>query len=293
MSNNSISDFTDKIHLGKWEAIMPHLPDNSIDIIITSPPYNVDLGNNKSKKHAYEEHNDDIPYDKYLEWMNDFFYESNRVLKTGGRFCINIADRANGQIPSHADFTYLIRKVGVWKYKRQDASIVPFQMLTTIVWDKGQMGNSCSWGSFKDPVQPSFPTQFEFILVFGKGSTRHEGDKTKISVSKEDFIKNSRALWTFPPETMMTKKYDHPAMFPEALPRRIIDQLSYEDDIVLDPFSGIGTTCVVAKSMKRHYIGIEMTEKYYNKSIERLEGTATIEKINVDGEEIEVPNWMA
>jgi DNA modification methylase len=271
---------------------MPQIPSNSIDIIITSPPYNIDLGTSKNKKEGYEEHNDNMPYDKYLDWMNDFFYECNRVLKIGGRFCINIADAANGQIPTHADFSYLIRKVGVWKYKQQNPDIVPFQTITTIVWDKLQIGNSCSWGSFKNPVQPSFPTQFEFILIFGKGTTRHEGDSSKITVSNKDFIENSRALWKFAPESQMIKKFDHPAVFPEDLPRRLIEQLTYADDIVLDPFSGSGTTCVVAKQMKRHYIGMEMTKKYYKKSIERLFGTPYTESIEINGQKVEIPSWI-
>lgn len=285
-----MNDLIDKIHLGKWEKIIPKIPSNSIDIIITSPPYNIDLGTKKGESENYK---DDLPYDEYLDWMNDFFYSCNRVLKEGGRLVVNIADSANGQIPIHSDFTHLIRKVGIWKYKQKEPDIIPFQMITTIVWDKGQIGNSCSWGSFKNPVQPSFPTQFEFILVFGKGSTRHEGNQDKITVSKEDFIKNSRALWAFPPETGMMKKFGHPACFPEELPRRLLDQLSYEDDIVLDPFSGSGTVCSVAKSMNRHYIGIEMSAKYYNRSLERIGMVPKFEKIQVEGKEEEVPNWMA
>lgn len=260
METKPLAELIDQIHLGKWEKIMPQIPSNSVDIVITSPPYNIAM--------AYEEHSDNMPYDKYLDWMNDFFYEVNRVLKTGGRFCLNCADAANGIIPIHADFSYLIRKVGVWKYKQQNPDIVPFQTLTTIVWDKLQIGNACSWGSFKSPAQPSFPTQFEFILVFGKGSTRHEGNKEKITVSSSDFIKNSRALWKFHPESQSLKVYEHPCAFPEELPRRLIDQLTYLDDVVLDPFSGCydEDTEVLTKSGWRYFKDVCLTDEFITRA---------------------------
>ena len=292
MKEQQIENFIDNIHLGKWEDMMPKIPSNSIDIVITSPPYNISLGDNKNrnKDKGYDICNDNLSHEDYLKWMYDLFCECNRVLKVGGRMCINIGDGANGSIPTHSDFTQLINKIGTEPYPKKD--IVSFKMMTTIIWDKQQIGGSTSWGSWQSPSQPSFPTQFEFILVFGKGTKKHEGDNSKITVSKEDFIRNSRALWTFPPDTQMIKLYDHPATFPEELPRRLIDQLTYEDDIVLDCFSGSGTTCVVAKKMKRHYIGIEMSEKYYNKSLERLDKIPCTERIKIDGKEVDMPVWM-
>lgn len=274
-----------KIHNGKWEKIMPTIPDGIVDLIVTSPPYNVDLGNNKHKKDAYEEHDDNMPYDEYLGWMSKLFTECNRVLRTGGRLCINIGDGANGSVPTHVDFTYRLLN----PHNPQFDNYEPFKMMTTIVWNKNQIGASTAWGSWKSPSCPSFPTQFEFIIVVAKGTTKHEGDKSKATVSAENFIRNSRALWEFAPETKMMKEYDHPAMFPEELPRRLIDQLSYADDVILDPFSGAGTTCAVAKQMGRRYIGIEMTKKYYSRSVERL---ANIPNIVIGDNGQQTPEWM-
>lgn len=282
------------IHNGKWEEVMPKIPDGIVDLIVTSPPYNVDLGNNKHKKDAYEEHDDNMPYAEYLTWISNLFTECNRVLKTGGRLCVNIGDGANGAVPTHVDFTY--RLLNLEKVILSTPSIPcnfkiePFQMMTTIVWDKKQIGASTAWGSWQSPSCPSFPTQFEFIIVVAKGTTKHEGDKSKITVSGDNFIRNSRALWEFPCETEMMKKYDHPAMFPEELPRRLIDQLTYKDDVVLDPFSGAGTTCAVAKQMGRRYIGIEMTKKYHSRSLERLGMTADVVS-DADGNLL--PSWMS
>jgi site-specific DNA-methyltransferase (adenine-specific) len=170
-------EYLNKINLGKWESILPSIIDNSIDIIITSPPYNVKLGQNKLKKDKYDTCDDDMDYDDYLAWMDSLFVECYRVLKIGGRICINIGDGANGQITTHADFTVMMKKY--------------FIPMTTIVWDKCQIGNSTAWGSYQSPSQPSFPTQFEFIIVMGKDTLKHEGDKNKISVSGKEFQHNS------------------------------------------------------------------------------------------------------
>lgn len=266
----------------KWEEGMPTVPSNSIDLIITSPPYNVELGDNRfrDKTKGYESYDDNMPYDEYLDWMDRLFAECYRVLKPSGRIAVNIGDGSNGSIMTHVDFSIIMKD----KHK--------FIPITTIVWNKKQIGGSTSWGSYQSPSNPSFPTQFEFIIIMAKETRQHIGDKSKITVSGKDFQKNSRALWEFPPETQMMKKYGHPAAFPENLPRRLIDQLTYEDDVVLDPFSGIGTTCAVAKQMNRNYIGFEMSEKYHNTALQRLAEIPTIKKMKIDGKIVDVPDWL-
>lgn len=198
-----IKDIYDNIYHGKWEDLIDTIPSNSIDLIVTSPPYNVNLGSNKHKKDKYDSYDDNMPYDDYLDWIDKLFTECYRALKPDGRICINIGDGANGAVPTHADFTIRMRD----KHK--------FIPMTTIVWDKNQIGASTAWGSWKSPSCPSFPTQFEFIIVMAKGTTKHEGDADKITVTGDNFIRNSRALWKFPPETAMMKKYGHPACVDE------------------------------------------------------------------------------
>jgi len=122
--------------------------------------------------------------------------------------------------------------------------------------------------SFMSPSCPSFPTPFEYILVFYKSSRKliHKGESDLI---KKEFIDWSLAIWNITGETRM-KKFGHPAMFPKEIPKRLIKMFSYPGDVVLDPFSGLGTTCKVAKDLKRCYIGFETDEEYYKKSLERL-----------------------
>jgi len=149
-----------QIHLGTWEDVMDRIPKDSVDIIITSPPYNVNLGKNKFKKDKYDTYDDNMPYKNYLKWMDMLFAQSWKVLKSGGRICINIGDGANGQVTTHADFTIQMKRY--------------FIPMTTIVWDKKQIGASTAWGSYQSPSQPSFPTQFEFVIVMAKDTLKHE-----------------------------------------------------------------------------------------------------------------------
>jgi len=270
-----IKNFINTIINDKWENIMPRIPDNTVDLIVTSPPYNVDLGDNKFNKNKYEGYDDGIPYEEYLKWMEQFFKESYRVLKSGGRIAVNIGDKKQSKEVTHVDFIVRMKEVG-------------FIMLCPIVWNKSQIGNRTAWGSYKSPAMPCFPTPFEYIIVMCKESLRHEGDPSKITVTAKEFQTNANALWEFPPESGMMKKWDHPAVFPPELPHRCIQQLTYADDIVLDPFSGIGTTCAVAKKLRRRYIGIEMSKKYYDKSIARLSRIPTT-KVTEDGI---IPDWM-
>jgi DNA modification methylase len=272
----TIEELVNKIHLGKWEDVMSQIPNSCVDIIITSPVYNVSLGSNKFKKDKYDTCEDNMPYDEYLNWMDKLYTECYRVLKPGGRICINIGDGANGSVPTHADFTIRMR---------DKAKFIP---MTTIVWDKKQIGASTAWGSYQSPSCPSFPTQFEFIIVMAKETTKHEGDKKNITVGGKEFQTNSRALWSFPPETRMMELYGHPAMFPETLPRKLLQQLTYAEDVVLDPFSGAGTVAVVAKKLRRKFIGIEMSKKYYDTSLKRLGETPNI----VVTENGTMPDWM-
>jgi len=277
-----IEELINQIHLGKWEDVMPQIPDNSVDMIITSPPYCVDLGNNKfrDKSKGYDVYEDNMPYEEYLDWMEKLFKECYRMLKSGGRIAVNIGDRKQSKDVTHVDFIVRMRKIGLL-------------MLVPIVWHKSQIGNRFAWGSYKSPAMPCFPTPFEYIIVMCKDSLRHEGDPKKISVTAKEFQTNANALWEFPPETRMLKEYDHPAVFPEELPHRLMQQLTYEDDIVLDPFSGSGTTCAVAKKLRRKYIGIEMSKKYYDTSLRRLGGIAsTTKQVDEKGNETVIADWM-
>lgn len=246
-----------RIHCGRAEDLVPQLPDRSIDIVITSPPYNVDLGNNKYNKNSYDIYQDNKEHWEYISWLKNIFGDLKLKLVTGARVCINVGDKENGKIPTHSDIiNFMTHKLG-------------YLMKATIIWNKSQVGNRTSWGSWRSPSNPSFPTPFEYVLIFANEDQRKEGNKRLITVSGEEFIKNSLSLWTFSPEHKMAK-YDHPAMFPVELPYRLIQQLSYVNDVVLDMFSGMGTTCLAAAELCRKWIGIEMSKNYVERSVKRI-----------------------
>lgn len=193
-----------------------------------------------------------------MEWLYGIFKNLKDKMVTGGRVCINIGDKKNGSIPTHSD---------IIQFMIHDLN---YLMKTVIIWNKHQLGNRLSWGSFMSPKNPSFPTPFEYILVFCNDSQSKVGNKEDITVTREEFICNSLSSWSFAPESQMNKLYNHPAMFPIELPYRLIQQLSYKNDIVLDIFSGMGTTCLAAAMLQRRWIGFELSEQYTTKSMERI-----------------------
>lgn len=260
-----------KIFHGKSEEMIDQIPDNSVNLIVTSPPYNIDLGNAKTKSKRmkkYDEYDDAISHEQFLEDRRLFFSRVKRVLKDDARIVINISDTENGRVPLGPDIVHLmVRELG-------------YKMYTTIVWNKSfQTSNRCSWGSWMSPSAPSFPTPFEWIYVFAKEHIKlqHTG---KTDLDKQEFLDWSLAYWNFSGERRMSE-FDHPAMFPEELPKRCIKMFSYIGDTVLDPYNGVGTTCVVAKKLERQYIGIDMSEKYCKTAQNRLNKIISREEIGV------------
>ena len=177
-------------------------------------------------------------------------------LKKGGRICINIGDGKNGLVPTSIDiFNFMV-----------DLQYIP---AGHIIWDKHQMGNRTAWGSWLSPSCPSYPCQFEHILIFSKESkkllTTGETDLTR-----DEFIKYASSLWSFTPE-VKAKQIGHPAPFPPELPYRCIKMNSWVGGVVLDPFMGSGTTGVVCEQLNRKFIGIELDPMYFDIAKKRIE----------------------
>ena len=247
-----------QIHNGECETLIPTLDDESVDLLITSPPYNVDLGDNKYNKNGYDLYNDNKEHHEFIAWLKAIFDMVKPKLVTGGRICINIGDGKNGSVPTHSDIIqFMTKELG-------------YIVKSTIIWNKNQHSNRTSWGSWKSPSNPSFPTPFEFISIFCKDSQRKVGSKKDITVTRDEFIQNSCGIWTIKPETK-SKSLGHPAPFPLELPYRLIQQLSYKNDVVLDVFAGSGTTCLAAEMLGRKWIGFELSEEYAELANRRLQ----------------------
>lgn len=224
-----------KIHNKDCVVGFTELEDYSVDLIVTSPPYNVDLGNNKYHNSPYDLYNDNKEHKVYISWLKTIFEIAYKKLCSGGRVCINIGDGKNGSVPTSSDIIQFMVNIGY----------IP---MTHIIWDKSQVGSRTSWGSFHSPSSPSFPTPFEHILVFCK-ETKKLQKKGETDLEKQEFIDWSLALWKFGAENKQ-KKIGHNAMFPEELAKRCVKMFSYIGALVVDPFSGAGTTAVVCKKNK-------------------------------------------
>ena len=250
-------ELKNQVICGDCLDVLPRMPENYFDLVITSPQYNVDLGNNKHKKNGYDVVVDNKDHWEFIDGLRMVFNRIYRALKPGGRVVINIGDGKNGRIPTHAHIIHMMCRE------------LHYLMFAEIIWNKNQTSPRNAWGSWMSPSCPSFPTPFEYILVFAKETLKHTG-QTKIStVTKEEFIRNSLAIWTFAPEKRQ-KELGHPAPFPVELPRRCIQQLSYEEDRVLDPFGGVGTTGVACQEQGREYTLIDVSPDYCDTSRERL-----------------------
>lgn len=235
---------------------IPRFDNGKFDLVVTSIPYNVDLGNNKFKKHGYDLYQDNLDHEKYISWLKSVFLLLKPKIKAGGRVVINIGDGKNGAVPTHSD---------IIQFMTNDLG---YLIKTTIIWNKHQIGNRTAWGSWKSPSNPSFPTPFEYILVFAKDSQKLQ-EKGETDLEGEEFTKWAYALWEFSPETK-AKSLGHPAPFPVELPYRLIKMLSWKDAVILDPFMGVGTTGVACVLLDRLFYGIDISKEYCETAEKRI-----------------------
>ena len=255
-----------QLYNGECEKIIPELEDNSIDLMVTSPPYNVNLGNNKSGVKPYDQYNDNKKYVDYINWLKDIFEKLYPKMKSGGRLAINVGDPHNGKIPAHVDICH---------FMVHDLKYLP---MANIIWDKSQIPNRAAWGSWCSPSSPSFPRTFEYIMIFAKDSLKLQ-EKGETDLTPNEFKKWAFSIWKITPETKM-KRFGHPAMFPLDMPYRLIKMLSWKNATILDPFNGAGTTAVAAERLGRKYIGIELSKNYCDTTVKRIKNTRN--KIELD-----------
>ena len=226
---NPISpQFLDKI-FSKSSENMEELPDNSVHLMVTSPPYNVG-----------KEYDEDFTLKDYLKFLKRVWKEVYRVLVPRGRACINIANLGRKPyIPLHA---FIVR----------DMLDLDFLMRGEIIWNKASSSSpSTAWGSWLSASNPTLRDVHGYILVFSKGTfKREEIEKRKSTISNEEFLKFTKSVWTFPAEP--ARKIGHLAPFPVELPHRLIQLYTYEGEVVLDPFVGSGQTSIAAIKTNRH-----------------------------------------
>lgn len=232
----------------KSSLCMEEVDDNSVHLVITSPPYNVG-----------QEYETGVSNHTWMVMLRNVFYECYRVLVPGGRCCINIANVGRSPYQNPRSKIELMCRVIFQGMHRGE-----------IIWIKGKANSSSTaWGTWKSPQNPSLRDLHEYIMIFSKGQWDRP-DKGVSTVSKEGFLLYTQSVWTIQPEN--SKKIKHPCPFPVEMPRRLIELYSYLGDTVLDPFMGSGTTGVAAKMTGRKFIGYDIIPEYVEEADKRIKG---------------------
>jgi DNA modification methylase len=245
VENSVPSKFLDCLFCKSSEN-MDELPDASVHLMVTSPPYN-----------ASKDYDQDLSLEEYLNMLENVWRETFRVLVPGGRACINIANLGRKPyIPLH---TYIVDQM----------LEIGFLMRGEIIWNKASSASqSTAWGSWQSASNPVLRDVHEYILVFSKAFfNRKKGDKRN-TITRDDFLEWTKSIWTFP--AISAKKVGHPAPFPEELPHRLIQLFTFQNDVVLDPFVGSGTTCIAALKDSRHYVGYDIHQEYLETARKRI-----------------------
>ena len=226
------------------------IPSSSVDLIVTSPPYNVDI--------KYNSHDDQISYEEYLEFSKKWIEKCFLLAKETGRFCLNIPldKNKNGQQSVGADLTTIAKKIG-WKYH------------STIIWNEGNISRRTAWGSWMSASAPYVIAPVELIVVLYKKDWKKINGSKSNDITRDEFMGWTNGVWTFNGESK--KRIGHPAPFPRELPKRCIKLFSYVGDIVLDPFMGSATTLIEAYLNNRIGVGVDVDKKYCRLAEQRLE----------------------
>jgi site-specific DNA-methyltransferase (adenine-specific) len=217
---------------------MSELPDSSVALMVTSPPYNVG-----------KDYDADQPLDEYLGLLERVFAETHRVLEPGGRAVVNVANL--GRRP------YLPLAMHVTRLMTERLG---FFMRGEVIWRKSQgASGSCAWGSWQSAANPTLRDVHEYCLCFSKGRMER-ARKGESTISRDEFLAATLSIWDLPPES--ARRVGHPAPFPVTLPRRFIELYTFAGDLVLDPFMGSGSTAVAAVETARRYVGYDVDPSY-------------------------------
>jgi site-specific DNA-methyltransferase (adenine-specific) len=228
------------VYHGDCREVLKELPSDSVDCVITSPPYNAD------KKYK-DSQDDNLPIPEYFEFINNVASNLHRVSRPGAFALWNVCMWC-GSRPKYFMVTDFLSNIGKAGWVFTD----------WITWVKGSIAapesNTTAWGNY--PTTPSIRNAVEPILVFRKAG----GKPRPISdITWKEWAKYTIGVWDFPPQHNQKL---HPARFPLELPTRAAKMYSAPGETILDPFAGSGTTLEAAKSLGRKAIGIELGKEY-------------------------------
>lgn len=227
---------------------MEELPDCSIHLMVTSPPYNVG-----------KDYDDNLSLEEYMSLLKKVFQETHRVLVSGGRVAINIANVGRKPyISLNSEIIRIMHDIG-------------FMMRGEIIWEKGaSAGGSCAWGSWQSASNPVLRDTHEYIMIFSKDVLKRENpEKRENTITRDEFLEFTKSVWKF--NTESAKKVKHPAPFPVELPRRVIQLYTFNNEIILDPFMGVGATAIATLESNRKFVGYDISEEYCDIAKDRID----------------------
>lgn len=234
-----MNNVINKIYTGDCLEIMKTFPSNFIDLILTSPPYNIGI--------KYDNYDDSMDYDSYWKWCKKWLTECYRILKPDGRCAIVhyiSYGNSNMRCSPIATLDNIQKEIG-------------FKHHAIVIWNDITRSKYTAWGSWCSASSPYINSPFECILITYKEKWKKEKNG-KSTITDKEFMEACSGIWN-----IGTARHDeHPAVFPLKLAMRVINLLTFEEDIVLDPFCGTGTTCLAAYNLNRKYIGIDLSSKY-------------------------------
>lgn len=259
LNEERIFEIEQRLKLIWGDFLTENFEENSVDLVVTSPPYNVGID--------YNEFVDNISYEEYLTWSKKWLLKVYQILKDDGRICLNIPLDKNkgGQQSVYADIVTIAKEIG-------------FKYHSTIIWNEGNISRRTAWGSWMSARAPYVIAPVEVIVVLYKKVWK-KIRKGISDITKEEFIEWTNGVWVFPGESK--KKVGHPAPFPEELPKRCIKLFSYVEDLVLDPFVGSGTTLIAGYKLNRRVVGVELSKDYFELAKKRI--METIGSLKIQG----------
>lgn len=234
-----------KVHCRSSES-MSELPDECVHLVVTSPPYNVG-----------KEYDKDLSLREYENLLRNVFTECQRVLVAGGRVCVNVANVGRKPyIALNALVSNIMTDIG-------------YLMRGEIIWNKSaSAGVSCAWGSWQSPSNPVLRDVHEYILCFSKDAYKLVSNGSP-TIEKDEFLEATKSIWTFPSES--ANRVGHPAPFPVELPKRLIKLYSYENDVILDPFMGSGSSAIASVETGRRWVGYDTVAEYCELTANRIQ----------------------
>ncbi len=220
-----------------------------IDLIVTSPPYNVGI--------EYDSNDDTLSYQDYLDFNRQWMLNCYNWSKPHARMLLNIPLDKNkgGHRSVGSDLTAIAQMAG-WKYH------------ATIVWNEGNISRRTAWGSWMSASAPYVIAPVELIVILYKESWKKLLGSKQSDIARDEFMAWTNGVWTFNGESK--KRIGHPAPFPRELPYRCIKLFSYVDDVVFDPFLGSGTTLIEAYNNNRIGVGVDLDKGYCELAEKRI-----------------------